>query len=779
MLYPTTHDLTPLLLIFQAMWCMGASIPAPTMENSKTTEQHFAQESCSFLQESSQEECPSFWAQGQPPVILISLDGFRAEYLSRFALENTEHRGEFAATTIRCLAERGVSSPYMMPSYPTITFPNHYAIVTGLYPESHGIIGNQFYDPDLRATFSIYTDGTDPKWWQNGEPIWTTVRRQGKVSATYFWPGSDVKFAEEEQRSPNYFFRYNKTTSFRQRVDQVLEWMDLPADKRPALTTLYFEEPDSTGHKAGPNTANVTEKVTVVDRQIRRLIDGLLARNIANCVNIIVVSDHGMADSPPGKQLVDLEKYVPDIQQSALTFLGPVTSIRPLNETQEEEDRIGDALSCKDPRMRVFNKWELPYRMHSVRSRRIPNLMLDMDLSWRAVIKQEAWSGGGAHGWDNVYLDMQAIFIAHGPSFKNQEVVRPFENIQLYNLICHLVNVTPAENNGTWGALHHLLSDPPNLLVDADQEFPDMPQILRKLADTREEKDKPSACAYVNHKETEKTSPAMEIEMKMTEERENELFIAHAPLGIPIVIPTEPSPSNLFNDPNHVLLVNEDYLTGFDVELGIPLWTAYTISGNTTNNINDGHWIEDPRLDQNHTGSCQRLSNIVRRNEVAYTHLFPKEFATQKVDAWLDTNLLEVPSSISHFLETMTDMLAEASISRGPLNVISGPTRHRPASIFYVVTACKVDVTVGEWNHTTCPAEYRDLQAFLLPIGGWKYQGACTSDRNFIAYNVASLIDVEQVTGFQFFPDLPLEDKLSLLARTTLDSALVLDPTRY
>lgn len=255
----------------------------------------------------------------------------------------------------------------------------------------------------------------------------------------------------------------------------------------------------------------------------------------------------------------------------------------------EEEDRIGDALSCKDPRMRVFNKWELPYRMHSVRSRRIPNLMLDMDLSWRAVIKQEAWSGGGAHGWDNVYLDMQAIFIAHGPSFKNQEVVRPFENIQLYNLICHLVNVTPAENNGTWGALHHLLSDPPNLLVDADQEFPNMPQILRKLADTREEKYKPSACAYVNHKETEKTSPAMvrqmelfsigsinsviklkhlqyiskqEIEMKMTEERENELFIAHAPLGIPIVIPTEPSPSNLFNDPNHVLLVNEDYLTG-------------------------------------------------------------------------------------------------------------------------------------------------------------------------------------------------------------------------
>lgn len=154
------------------------------------------------------------------------------------------------------------------------------------------------------------------------------------------------------------------------------------------------------------------------------------------------------------------------------------------------------------------------------------------------------------------------------------------------------------------------------------------------------------------------------------------------------------------------------------------------------------------------------------------------EFAAQKVEAWLDTNLLELPLGISHIVETMVEMLTEASVTRGPLNVISGPTRHPPASVFYVVTACKVDSTIGEWNHTTCPVERRDLQAFLLPIGKWKYQSACTSDRNFIAYNVASLNDVEQVTGFQFFPDLPLEDKLSLLARTTLSSTLVLDPTR-
>jgi len=148
------------------------------------------------------------------------------------------------------------------------------------------------------------------------------------------------------------------------------------------------------------------------------------------------------------------------------------------------------------------------------------------------------------------------------------------------------------------------------------------------------------------------------------------------------------------------------------------------------------------------------------------------------VDAWLDTNLLEVPSGIAHFLTAMIQMLSEASVSRGPLHVISGPARHHSASVFFVVTACKINSTSGEWNLTTCPVEHRDLQAFLLPVRQWKYQNSCISDRDFIAYNVATLKDVERVTDFQFFPDLPMEDKLNLLARTTLDSTLITDPTR-
>lgn len=172
----------------------------------------------------------------------------------------------------------------------------------------------------------------------------------------------------------------------------------------------------------------------------------------------------------------------------------------------EEEVRIGSALSCKNERMRVFKKWELPYRMHSARSRRIPKFMLDMDLGWRGVFDRDPYTGNGAHGWDNLYLEMQAVFLAYGPSFKRSHVVRPFENIQLYNLMCALVNVTPAENNGTWGALHHFLNEPIDLTVDVGQDFPEMPPILHATNETNEVT-KGTSCSLLNgHRSSNETS---------------------------------------------------------------------------------------------------------------------------------------------------------------------------------------------------------------------------------------------------------------------------------
>ena len=224
-----------------------------------------------------EEVCSSFWGDKTPPVILISLDGFRSEYLTR----TFPGSDSFPVTpTIQCLARKGVHAPSMMPSFPTITFPNHYSIVTvrfipmqpfkyhcsfdwietfvlqGLYPESHGIVSNEFYDPDLKATFDIHkSNHLNPMWWNNGQSIWNTMRRQGKTSAVYMWPGSNIPLQTE--RTPNHFVGYNRSIPFKERVDQVLKWMDLPHSQRPDLTALYSEEPDSTAHRTGPSSYNV------------------------------------------------------------------------------------------------------------------------------------------------------------------------------------------------------------------------------------------------------------------------------------------------------------------------------------------------------------------------------------------------------------------------------------------------------------------------------------------------------------------------------------------
>ena len=227
---------------------------------------HNEHDMCHWINGANQdsESCSAYWGGGKPPVVLISMDGFRPEYLKRSRLDG---KGP-AASTILCLARSGVRVPFMMPSYPTITFPNHYSIVTGLYPESHGIIHNRFYDPDLKAYFNIRSpDMSNAKWWRNGEPIWATAKRQGRISATYFWPGSDVK---DDILAPNYRFKYNKSTPFEQRVDQILNWLDLPIKERPNILTLYFEEPDSTGHKFGPNTQNVQLETILQLSMIKR-----------------------------------------------------------------------------------------------------------------------------------------------------------------------------------------------------------------------------------------------------------------------------------------------------------------------------------------------------------------------------------------------------------------------------------------------------------------------------------------------------------------------------
>ena len=215
------------------------------------------------------------------PVILISIDGYRADYLEHGLSPN-----------LAALAHDGVRAQALKPAFPTLTFPNHYTIVTGLYPDHHGIVNNRMLDPvsGKRFVSSDPTLASDPLWW-GGEPLWVGVERQGKHAATMFWPGSD--YAIDGVR-PEFWKSFDRAVSADDRVDQVLQWLDLPAGQRPDFVTLYFDQVDHEAHDFGPASGQAFAAITLVDNALGRLLAGLQQRHLSEATNLVIVSDHGM-----------------------------------------------------------------------------------------------------------------------------------------------------------------------------------------------------------------------------------------------------------------------------------------------------------------------------------------------------------------------------------------------------------------------------------------------------------------------------------------------------
>ena len=271
-----------------------------------------------------------------------------------------------------------------------------------------------------------------------------------------------------------------------------------------------------------------------------------------------------------------------------------------------ETERIRKALECQDDHMRVWTKWELPYRLHSVRSNRIPNLMLDLDLGWRGMFKQEEYSSLGDHGWDFLYEEMHAIFVAHGPSFRKDLTAKPFQNVQLYNLMCALIDIEPAENNGTWGALHHLLVSGRKVELNATQLH------CRSLNESSE---------YEEQLLNQTISQLDPNQDNITGDNETELLRLHAPLGVPQAAGNELERLGL--------LINRDYVAGFDYEQSLPLWTEYTLTeeGHRAN-IVDEHdnltWIPDLRISQKVEHLNESINETSVDQNVENIHLFPK-----------------------------------------------------------------------------------------------------------------------------------------------------------
>jgi predicted AlkP superfamily pyrophosphatase or phosphodiesterase len=388
---------------------------------------------------------PSTTASASPDrvVLLVSLDGFRADYIHRPA-----------AARLRALAASGVRAERLIPVFPSKTFPNHYTIVTGLYPEHHGIIANSMYDAVIGKQFSTSDTSVthDPRWW-GGEPLWNTVERQGKKAASFFWVGSDIKIND---RLPTWYRPYDVRVPNAVRVQAVLDWLAMPAATGPSFVSMYFNDVDDAGHKYGPVAPETDTAIARVDSLIGALVDGIAARGLRARVDVVVVSDHGMAPLAADR-VIYLDDYV-DLSRVTIVDGAPVGALVPAPGYEAEAYA---KLKAAHPRLQVYRKGEVPARFHFNRHSRITPLITIADEGWtmttRAIATRSGPPRGGNHGYDNSLPSMGALFVASGPSFKQGVVVPPFQNIHVYALLAGLLGVTPAPNDGSPDSTRALL----------------------------------------------------------------------------------------------------------------------------------------------------------------------------------------------------------------------------------------------------------------------------------------------------------------------------------
>lgn len=370
-------------------------------------------------------------AQPAHPVILVSMDGFRPDYLARGVTPNLNH-----------LAATGARAEGMRPSFPSVTFPNHYTLVTGMRPDHHGLVDNVMRDPaisDERFTLGNAAAVTDRRWWDQAEPVWVTAERNGIRTATMFWPGSE---ADIHGVRPTIAPKFDGKLPAAQRVDTLLSWLDQPQQQFGFLT-LYFDDVDHAGHEFGPDAEQTTQAVALVDQAIGRLVAGLEARHID--ANLVIVSDHGMAPVST-ERVIRLQDIAPKGSYEEVVS----GSYAGLNAKPGHDAELAAALLQPHPHLQCWRKQEIPARLAYGKNARVPAFLCLADPEWSVVFndKSAAKVKGGKHGYDNLAPEMAATFIANGPAFKPGVLVPSFDNVDVYPLLMRLLDVTPLPSDG-------------------------------------------------------------------------------------------------------------------------------------------------------------------------------------------------------------------------------------------------------------------------------------------------------------------------------------------
>ncbi|XP_051811061.1 venom phosphodiesterase 1 [Acanthochromis polyacanthus] len=703
------------------------------------------------------------------PLLLVSLDGLRADYLQKWGA---------LLPVLDKLRECGTSAPYMQAAFPSKTFPNHYTIVTGLYPESNGLIDNFMYDPVLDATFSLSNSEKNNPAWYLGQPIWHTVKYQGLKSGTFFWPGSDVKI---NGSYPDIYRPYNGQVPFEERVFTVLKWLQLPDNERPDFYTMYLEEPDKSGHSYGPDGGGLIAGLQGVDRIVRQLMNGLKQIGLHRCVNILIVADHGMEEMSCNRKEI-LQELVGDTS-SYFVIEGPFGRIRARNnDTVIDSAGLVANMTCKKPdqKIRPYLKAHLPKRVHFANSRRIEDVNVLVEPKW--LFERNPGSltfcSGGNHGYDNDAESMHAMFVSYGPKFLNQTEIEPFSSIELYNLMCDVLEISPSDNNGTHGSMNHILRKP--------HHIPTHPAEQSGLAECPLESlnpEDPLGCSCID------LAGNANSRLNLTAEEESAAEKKHLLFG---------RPRMLQPDQKYCILHQEGFISAFSSSALMPLWSSFTMD--RPSNLDPLPPVlanclrADVRLPASQSQKCDDYSST---GSLIQAFLYPPNLNTtadQQFDALLLSNVVPMYSEFKKIWDYFHNTLLQkyASIYNG-INVVMGPVfdynydgqYDTPAQIqqfvpgtnisipthyFVVLTSCKnsnqpVSACVGELQTVS----------FLLPHRADNSESCKSTEvesqwvEDLMWFHQSRVRDVEWITGLDFYQgsNRPIPELLRMKTRPT------------
>uniref|UniRef100_A0A673N7L0 Ectonucleotide pyrophosphatase/phosphodiesterase family member 2-like n=1 Tax=Sinocyclocheilus rhinocerous TaxID=307959 RepID=A0A673N7L0_9TELE len=669
-----------------------------------------------WLQEECEEiknnECPAGFVR--PPIIMLSVDGFRASYMKR---------GSMVIPNIEKLRSCGTHAPYMRPVYPTKTYPNLYTITTGLYPESHGIVGNSMHDPGFDANFNIRgKEKLNHRWW-GGQPIWITAVKQGVKAGTFFWP----------------------VCCFLLQLDSALK---------------------------------------DIDKVIGQLMNGLKQMKLHRCVNIILVGDHGMEEAHCDRTEF-LSSYMSNTEDIIL-IPGSLGRIRARNSNNSKYDAkaIVANLTCKKPdqHFKPYLKQHLPKRLHYANNHRIEEVHLMVERKWHIARKfyESKRNHGkcgfaGDHGYDNKINSMQTIFLGYGPSFKFKTKIPPFENIELYNVMCDLLGLKPAPNNGTHGSLNQLLRAPvyiPSMPEEVCKPNPVGPvtALNDDLGCTCEDKNKVEEL----NQRLRQVIDGNSIPFSLDWCDYSCLFFSfldnrNLPYGRPAV---------MFRT-KYYILHHSDYISGYSEALSMPLWTSYTVSKQVdftplTEALSNCVRL-DIRVPSAYSQSC---SNYHGDKQISYSFLYPPQLSSSqevRYDAVLITNTVPMYPALKRVWGYFQKSLVRRyAIERNGVNVVVGPifdydynglrdsaetikqyvrgSVQIPSHYYIVVTSCldytqTVDSCAGPLS----------VFSYILPHRSDNEESCNSSEdetkwvEELMKTHTARIRDVELLTGLDFY----------------------------